>query len=103
VALSHLRYIPSVSGAEAAVSSAAAEMKRAGMLSPTTDVAALAKKAFVHMDGVTDEWLQTLQVEKVAGGQVPPDENIRLAAELAGQIGPLTVSSCCSPASKVAK
>src|SRR5580704_10041944 len=63
VALSHLRYIPSVSGAEAAVNSAATEMKRAGMLSPSTDVAALAKKAFVHMDGVTDEWIQTLQVE----------------------------------------
>src|SRR3989449_1207531 len=45
-AISNLRYIPSVSGAEKAVSSAAAEMKTAGMLSPTTDVAALAKRGF---------------------------------------------------------
>jgi hypothetical protein len=44
------------------------------MLSPTTDVDELAKRAFVHLDGVSDEWINSLQVEKVAGGQVPPDE-----------------------------
>jgi NitT/TauT family transport system substrate-binding protein len=82
VALSHLRYVPSVSGAEDAVKSASAEMKVAGMLSPSTDVAALAKKAFVHLEGVTDEWINNLQVEIVAGGQVPPDQDIRLYAEL---------------------
>jgi NitT/TauT family transport system substrate-binding protein len=82
VAISHLRYVPSVSGADAAVKSAAAEMKIAGMLGPTTDVAGLAKKAFAHLEGVSDEWLQTLEVEKVAGGQVPPDQDIRLYAEL---------------------
>src|SRR4051794_19771787 len=73
VAISHLRYIPSVSGADAAVRSAAAEMKIAGMLSPSTDVAELAKRAFVHLDGVSDQWLNNLQVERVAGGQVAPD------------------------------
>jgi NitT/TauT family transport system substrate-binding protein len=82
VAISHLRYVPSVSGAEDAVKSAAAEMKVAGMLSPSTDVSALAQKAFVHLDGVTDEWINNLSVEKVAGGQVPPDQDIRLYAEL---------------------
>src|SRR5436309_5683540 len=70
VAISHLRYVPSVSGAEAAVKSAAVEMKRAGMLSPSTDVDELAKRAFVHLEGVSDEWLESLQVEKVAGGQL---------------------------------
>jgi NitT/TauT family transport system substrate-binding protein len=92
VAISHLRYIPSVSGAEAAVSSAAEEMKIAGMLNPTTDVAELSKRAFAHLDGVTDEWLQNLQVEKVAQGQVPPDQDIRLYAEL---ILHDTEGSCC--------
>jgi NitT/TauT family transport system substrate-binding protein len=82
VAISHLRYVPSVSGADAAVKSAAAEMKIAGMLSPTTNVSDLAEKAFAHLEGVSDEWLQTLEVEKVAGGQVPPDQDIRLYAEL---------------------
>src|SRR4029077_18680715 len=38
IAISHLRYVPSVSGAEAAVKSAAEEMKKAGMLSSSTDV-----------------------------------------------------------------
>jgi NitT/TauT family transport system substrate-binding protein len=92
VAISHLRYVPSVSGAEAAVSSAAAEMKVAHMLSPTTDVSDLAKRAFAHLDGVTDDWLQNTQVEKVAGGQVPPDQDIRLYAEM---ILSDTEESCC--------
>lgn len=77
IAISHLRYVPSVSGAEAAVKSAAAEMKRAGMLSPSTDPDALAARAFVHLDGVSDEWLQSLPVEHVAGGQVPSTLDIR--------------------------
>src|SRR5438552_7823201 len=72
-AISHLRYIPSVSGAQTAVKLAAAEMKTAGMLSPSTDVAGLAERAFVHLEGVSDQWLNSLQVEKVAGGQVTPD------------------------------
>lgn len=83
VAISHLGYIPSVSGAEAAVKSAAEEMKRAGMLGPTTDVEGLAKRAFVHLEGVSDNWLDSLQVEKVAGGQLPPDQDLRLSIELA--------------------
>ena len=97
VAISHLRYVPSVSGAEAAVKSAAIEMKKAGMLSPNTDVEELAKRAFVHLDGVSDEWLQSLQVETVAGGQVPPDEDIRLRTELAGSPDePFCGQACCN-------
>jgi len=48
------------------------EMKVAKMLSPETDTEALAKRAFMHLPGVTDEWIKTLEVEKVAGGQVSP-------------------------------
>jgi NitT/TauT family transport system substrate-binding protein len=92
VAISHLRYVPSVSGGEKAVASAAAEMKVAGMLSPTTNVDELTKKAFAHLEGVNDDWLNNLQVEKVAGGQVSPDQDIRLFAELILQDGE---HSCC--------
>src|SRR2546430_576738 len=92
VAISHLRYVPSVSGADQAVQSAAAEMKIARMLSPSTNVADLAERAFVYLDGVSDQWLESLQVEKVAGGQVPPDQDIRLYAEL---ILSDTEESCC--------
>ncbi len=81
VAISHLSYVPSVSGAEAAVASAAAEMKKAGMLSSSTDVPDLVKRAFMHLDGVTDEWLQSVSVERVAGGQVPADQDIRAFAD----------------------
>jgi NitT/TauT family transport system substrate-binding protein len=73
IAISHLRYVPSVSGAETATRLAAAEMKRAGMLRSNTDTDALAKRAFVQLEGVTDEWIRTLPVEKVAGGQVTRD------------------------------
>jgi NitT/TauT family transport system substrate-binding protein len=100
LAISHLRYIPSVSGAEDAVKSAAAGMKVAGMLNPTTDVPGLAKSAFVHLEGVSDEWLRTLQVDKVAAGQVPPDQDFRVAVECAATQGILNVASCCSPGTK---
>ena len=81
IAISHLRYIPSVIGAQKAVASAAAEMKRAEMLAPSTDVAELTSKAFVHLDGVTEQWLESLTVEKVAGGQAP-NVDIRKLAKL---------------------
>lgn len=70
VSISHLRYVPSVSGAKTAVVMAAAEMKRAGMLKRTTDTDQLAEKAFVFLDGVSDDWLKSLEVETVADGQV---------------------------------
>jgi NitT/TauT family transport system substrate-binding protein len=100
-ALGNLNYIPSISGAEKAIHSAAKEMKIAGMLNPTTDVEELAKKAFISLDGVTDQWIEGLKVEKVAGGQVPPDQHDRLLAELADHSTPLKVATCCAPASVV--
>jgi NitT/TauT family transport system substrate-binding protein len=91
-ALARLRYIPSVQLAEESVHTAGREMKVAKMLSPETDTEALAKRAFMHLDGVTDEWIKSLEVEKVAGGQVSPDEDIRLIAEL---IEKDREDSCC--------
>jgi len=67
-------------------------MKVAKMLAPETDTEALAKRAFMHLDGVSDEWIKGLQVETVAGGQVSPDEDIRLIAAL---IQKDTEDSCC--------
>jgi len=82
-AISHLRYVPSVSGAQRAVRLAAAEMKIAGMLSPATDVEALAKRSFVSLNGVTDEWINNLPIEKVAGGQTTPEWMARQYAKYA--------------------
>jgi NitT/TauT family transport system substrate-binding protein len=100
-AISNLRYIPSVSGAENAVRSAAAEMKKAGMLTPDTDVAALANNAFVQIEGVTDEWIEKLEVPKLADGQITPDQHLRLAAEIAAMSEPYASATCCSPGKKV--
>jgi NitT/TauT family transport system substrate-binding protein len=69
-AISHLRYVPSVVGAQKAIVSAAEEMKIAGMLNPGTDVSSFSAQAFLPLEGVSDEWLQSLQVETVAGAQV---------------------------------
>ena len=93
VAISRLKYIPSVAQAKQTLFTAAKEMKAAKMLSPTTDTDALAKRAFMDLDGVTDEWLKTVQVEKVPGGQVDPHQDIRLLAELI-QNNPL--ADCCA-------
>jgi NitT/TauT family transport system substrate-binding protein len=100
-AIGNLRYIPSVEGARQAVNSAAAEMKVAGMLTPSTDVEALAKKAFIKLDGVSDEWIKGLEVEKLADGQVPPDQPLRLAAEIATMAKNFALDTCCGPANKV--
>src|SRR6266571_9024409 len=91
-ALAGLRYVPSVHLAEESVHTAGREMKVAKMLSPETDTEALAKRAFMHLPGVTDEWIKSLEVEKVAGGQVSPEDDIRLIAEL---IQKDTGDSCC--------
>ena len=72
IAISRLNYLPSVGRAESSVRTAADEMKKAGMLSPTTDPAELAKRAFIHLEGVTDEWIEKTEVQKVAGGDVLP-------------------------------
>jgi sulfonate transport system substrate-binding protein len=101
-AIGNLSYIPSVLGAEAAVRSAAAEMKTAGMLSKSTDVEDLAKKAFIHLDGVNDGWINELKVTRVPGGQVPADQPMRLAVELATVGAPREVATCCAPKSRVA-
>jgi NitT/TauT family transport system substrate-binding protein len=93
--LGSLRYLPSVSKGADAVASAAISMKGVGMLSPTTDVESLSKQVFVKLEGVTDEWVDQLEVEKVAQGQVPPDQAVRVAMELMSCGGPLLAITCC--------
>jgi NitT/TauT family transport system substrate-binding protein len=70
-ALSKLRYMPGVARCRKSIDDAAKEMKAAGLLKPTTDPEALARRAWVDLDGVTDQWVAGLTVEKVAGGGRP--------------------------------
>ncbi|HVV00097.1 MAG TPA: ABC transporter substrate-binding protein [Verrucomicrobiae bacterium] len=93
IAISHLRYTPSVSGARDAVRSAAAEMKKAGMLSPGTDPNKLADEAFVSLDGVTDEWLKSVPVDKATGGDLPRNADVRKFAALI--VGDNASDPCC--------
>jgi NitT/TauT family transport system substrate-binding protein len=92
VAIARLRYIPAVQLAADSVHTAAREMKVAKMLAPETDTEALAKRAFMRLDGVTDEWIKNLAVETVADGQLSKAEDARLLASLAGKD---MESSCC--------
>ncbi len=92
IALARLRYIPAVQLAEDSLHTAAREMKVAKMLAPETDTEALARRAFMHLDGVTDDWIKNLTVETVAGGQLSKAEDARLLAALAGKD---LESSCC--------
>jgi NitT/TauT family transport system substrate-binding protein len=101
-AIGNLNYIPSVEGGRDAVRSAATEMKIAGMLNPSTNVEELAKKAFVQLDGVSDEWIKGLEVQKVAGGQITTDQPIRLAVEIATMVKNVAFDTCCSPAKPAA-
>lgn len=92
IAVGRLKYIPTVKKAEETLYSAAKEMREANMLDPNTDTDALAKRAFQHLDGVTDEWIKSVKVEKVPGGQIDPNEDIRLYAALLQRD---TQDSCC--------
>jgi NitT/TauT family transport system substrate-binding protein len=90
-AISKLNYIPSVSRARQTIDQVAKEVKTSGLLDSKTDPAELAKKAWLDLDGVTDAWVEGLQIEKVAGGgPVPRLSPQMLAAMFAGR------EACCS-------
>jgi NitT/TauT family transport system substrate-binding protein len=100
-ALSALPFIPSVSGGRDAIRAAATDMMAVGMLSPTTDIEAVTRRVFVEFEGVTDEWLKNVHVDTVAGGQIPADQQQRVAFELATEGPPVFAESCCSGRSRI--
>jgi NitT/TauT family transport system substrate-binding protein len=67
-ALSKLKYVPGVAKCQESLNRAAREMKAAGLLEPATDADALAQRAWLDLDGVTDDWINGLKVEQVAHG-----------------------------------
>jgi NitT/TauT family transport system substrate-binding protein len=99
-ALGALPFLPSVSGGRLAIRTAAQDMMTIGMLSATTDVEAVTKNIFVEFDGVTDEWLKTLQVETVAAGPLPPNHDELVLRELRTEGPPVFAETCCSPRSR---
>ena len=65
-ALLKLNYLPGVAKCRKSVGDAAADMKRTGLFKEDTDPAELAKKIWLDLDGVTDDWIDNLKVEKTA-------------------------------------
>lgn len=70
-AIASLKYMPGVSTCRRSIGEAAREMKKAGLLKDSTDADALSKRAWMDLDGVTDEWVNGIKVEKVADGGRP--------------------------------
>jgi NitT/TauT family transport system substrate-binding protein len=70
-ALAKLSYRPGVGACRKSVLSAAKEMLRAGLLKSDTDAEELTRRAWADLEGVTDDWLKTVSVERVPGGGVP--------------------------------
>ncbi|HEY1861628.1 MAG TPA: ABC transporter substrate-binding protein [Gemmataceae bacterium] len=92
-AIGKLNYIPSVSRCRTSIDQAAEEMKKAHLLKETTDPAALAKRAWLDLPDVTDEWLESIKFDKVANGGRP---NLLDAAGFAALFeGRKTCCACC--------
>jgi NitT/TauT family transport system substrate-binding protein len=64
-ALAKLKYLPGVSSCRVSLDQAAHDMQAAGLLKPTTDPSALAKRAWLDLDGVNDDWIGQVEVAKV--------------------------------------
>ena len=90
-AISNLDYRPAVTRCRESIDLAAIEMKEAGLLNPSTDPAELARRAWLDLEGVSDEWIAGLDVETVAGGEAPQEPD---AAALAAMLTK-TPMSCC--------
>jgi NitT/TauT family transport system substrate-binding protein len=95
-ALMQLKYIPGVAQGKRSVERAAADMKKAKLLGASTDPAALAKRAWADLDGVTDEWVGAQRVERVEGGRPPRLAAPEFAALFDGRKGGcLCCTRCC--------
>jgi NitT/TauT family transport system substrate-binding protein len=90
-AIGKLKYMPGVTECRKSIGLAAAEMKAAGLLNPSTDPEELARRAWLDLNGVTDEWIRGLVVEQVAGGNALPPLDARMLAAFAG----VKVETCC--------
>lgn len=74
-ALVKLRYVPGVAKCRQTIDQVAKEMVKAGLLSAATDPEKLAKRTWLDLDGVTDEWIDGLKVDRVQGGGRPAQLN----------------------------
>ena len=93
VALARLRYIPSVQLAEESVHICRARNESREDAFAGDRYRGIGETSFhASSDGVTDDWIKTIEVEKIAGGRFHPTEDIRLIAAL---IQKDSGDSCC--------
>lgn len=102
-ALGDLPFVPSISGGRDAIRAAAEDMKEIGILSPAMDIAEVTERIYVEFEGVTDEWLATVEVPSLADGQLPDDQWQRVARELVVEGAPLFAKSCCAAPSPIVR
>jgi NitT/TauT family transport system substrate-binding protein len=75
-AISKLDYTPGVAKCRSNLDQVATELKIAGFLDKKTNPLELARRAWLDLPGVTDEWIQGIKVAKVAGGGMPPPMSV---------------------------
>lgn len=61
----HLDYIPSVVGGKEAVRTAGNAMQSVNILRKNTNINKLTEATFITLPGVTDQWLESVKVEKL--------------------------------------
>jgi NitT/TauT family transport system substrate-binding protein len=70
-ALAALRYTPAVAQCRRSIDQAARDMQKAGLLKGGVDPNLAAQRAWLDLNGVTDDWLERVAVEHVQGGGRP--------------------------------
>lgn len=94
-AIRDIRYMPAVAKTRRDILQVAKEMKDADFLSPDTDPEELTKRAWLDLEGVTDEWIESVKVEKIAGGGDPPKLDPQALAALIGNEEICCNYGCC--------
>jgi NitT/TauT family transport system substrate-binding protein len=74
-ALALLKFEPGVARAKRDIRTAALVMKKSGFLKKNTDPEELASSAWLDLEGVSDDWLKGVKVQRVEGGGRPPRLN----------------------------
>jgi len=95
LAIGKLKYMPGVDRCRTSIGLAAAEMKTAGLLNPATDPAELAERAWLSLDGVSDEWIGGLQVEKVAENRTSDRSERYAGIQFAAELLAGKIETCC--------